>query len=106
MKNVKYIGAMAIPAKTRRELDPPSLERLGVDYSHGTAIWSPENSHILEMTSDGGDALVAALPNEFAITEDEPGEMMQPMTNLHPQLNLDGESTDETDDDDESSDDD
>jgi len=100
MQVVRYKAFMAIPLQTRRELDPASLERLGVDYPHGTMVFGPDTGHMIEMSNEASDSLVAALPDEFELVDLPDGQTLSPSTGLDLDglpISMDGDEDDDDD---------
>ena len=76
MKLVKFVGRMGIPSKSARHLDQDTLERLKVEVPEtllvdGALIFGPETDHTVEMSNEASESLVAALPTEFVIVDEE-----------------------------------
>lgn len=113
MKLVRFKGPMGLPSQSARHLDAGTLERLGVSVpdsllTNGILVFGPKTGHTVEMSNEASDSLVAALPSEFEIVdEDEVDAPITPLTNLTPpQGDAEKDADDETDADDESPDDD
>lgn len=83
MKAVRY----ARPRPNfRRTLRPRDLDMLGLENKGETLVWSPENKFTIVMSNKASESLVAKLPGEFILFDaegdDEPEEVLDPMTSL------------------------
>lgn len=113
MKLVKFTGPMGLPSRSARHLDTETLERLGVEVpdtllTNGVLVFGPSTNHTVEMSNEASDSLVAALPKEFEIVQEDDNEsLVEPlMTSSLLQSGVQNVVNDETDADTESSDDD
>lgn len=103
MKNVHYIKPKANFVRTLR---PQDLASLGIDAKE-TLVWSPENNFRLTLNNKVSESLVAKLPAEFRAIDvdgdDEPVEVVDPMTTIQsPQAVVNDSEGDENDDDESS----
>lgn len=103
MKHVHYIKPKPNFVRTLRPVD---LASLGIQ-SKETLEWSPQNSFCLTLANKLSDSLVDKLPKEFRAVDidddDEPVEVIDPMTTIQtPQAVSDDSEGDENDDDESS----
>jgi hypothetical protein len=83
MKRVRYARPRANFIRTLRVKD---LDQLGIDHKGEDLVWDKDNGFEIVMSNKMSDSLVEKLPNEFILfdsdAEDEPVEVLDPMTSL------------------------
>lgn len=103
MKNVHYTKPKPNFVRTLRPID---LASLGIQ-SKETLVWSAGNQFCLTLSNKLSDSLAEKLPTEFRVVDsdqdDEPVEVIDPMTTIQSPQELFDESEDDEIDDDESS---
>jgi hypothetical protein len=103
MKKVHYTKPKPNFVRTLRPVD---LASLGIQ-SKETLVWSAGNQFCLTLNNKLSDSLAEKLPAEFRVVDidedDEPVEVIDPMTTIQTPQELADESEDDEIDDDESS---